>query len=134
MKGLTMQLVMDVPQQALQSLQRGQQSLVIVNDTHAGARRLLSDLGALAGAARLEHQTHTAAGRLQLRSGAGTVHVVSLRQATTHGALRGMLLDLVLHPDDKLLPEILPTICTRINGLAVNYVTGTAAGPAAGTE
>lgn len=131
MKGLTMQLVMDVPQQALQSLQRGQQSLVIVNDTYAGARRMLKDLGALADAAGLETEAHTTLNSLQLRvrHGGGSVRIVSLRQATTHGALRGMSVDLVLHPDDALLPEIIPTLLTR-QGLAVNYVTGTGAGPA----
>lgn len=135
MKGakLTSTTVLDIPETTIEALQRNKQILIITAGAMPGARQLLDELAHRATDAGLDFEQIRSAGRLQLRVryAGGSVRVQTHRQAALYAGLRGLSLDLVLHGDDVLLPEILPALLSR-QGLAVNYLTGAVAGPAAG--
>lgn len=129
MKGTT--APMNVSETVLQALKRNQQILVIVPGSVHAARGVLEQAEHAAGLEGLPLTTRKANGALELErpDGAGRARFMSVRQAGSYGGLRGLSLDLVLHPEQKLLPEILPTLAVR-RGLAVNYFSDEAAGPA----
>lgn len=131
MKGTTLNTaVLDIPEVTITALQRKQQILVITETKTEGALQLLAEIEILAREAGLDHEITRSRGlqRLRVRECGGSVQILTRRQATQYGALRGQSADLVLYGDDELLPEILPVLLVR-RGLAVNYLDGSTIHP-----
>lgn len=118
---------LDVSEHALQGLKQNRQILVIVPGTVFAALGTLEQLQAYALAEGIPVTVRKSNGNLQVRRADtdGSVRVLTERQIS-YGQLRGLSLDLVMHGDDKLLPEILPALIVR-QGIAVNYMSGAAA-------
>lgn len=122
----------DVTEAALAGLQRNQSVLVITDGPARLGRQQLDELAEAAKAAGVPCRLQVSTGRLCLSrtDGPGRVDFMSARQAGSYGGLRGQNAHLVLHAGPALLPDILPCLLT-VNGVAVDYTSGTVAGPGA---
>lgn len=121
---------LNLPETILQALQRNQQALVIVPTPARNARSAVADLAELPAAEALDLRVRDTRGILEVSPYAGRGRARFLtEQQISLGAQRGLSVDLLLFANDKHLPELLPCLLVR-RGLAVNYHTGEALGPA----